>query len=359
MGIVLVLSECVVDKFGEDPETGKLGGNGFFVAKALAALCGRYGANTPGSHDVYYIAPLSNDSYGKRFYAELEASGVNLGFAERTDTASLEIEVRLDQAGQPSYRFTGQQTPKYRSSEEHLDRVLKDLIPALREKKGEVILYCGSLSSVLPPGSDNILKFAQEAKKAGVNIFYDLNTRLQVVPELQGGFGLKIYQERVAAWSKVATVMKASLEDLAATYPERVALAEQSLEPLYPVADLWHESGAKFSIFTRGEKGVCMVDKYTGQSVNSRTQRLEVKNAVGAGDHCNAGMLAALLSSSLLSDPFLPNRRSAMLSCVDAGVSAAVQHLVAQGASAPVPSVESIEPSRQVRDSQRGLSMNR
>ncbi|MFK4731275.1 PfkB family carbohydrate kinase [Agromyces mediolanus] len=272
------------------------GGSPLNVAVGLARL----GA------DVELAACLGDDERGAMVRRHAEASGVTLsrgtlGAIARTSTA----QATLAADGGASYEFA------------------LEWRPARPDVTGFDVVHTGSIAAYLEPGATTVLEAVEAAASAAL-VSFDANVRPTLIGPRAGALA------RVAAFARVAQLVKMSDEDAAWLYPGRSA--EQS------AAALAAETGA-VAIITRGAAGGLLA---TDTGVHEFPAfPVATVDTVGAGDSFMAGFLFAVVVGGLA--PALRRRTADAEPLLDAArFAAACAAITASRAGADLPSAEEV-----------------
>jgi fructokinase len=137
-------------------------------------------------------------------------------------------------------------------------------------------LHVGSISAVEPRHAEAVVAALTEARARATTSF-DPNIRPMVTPDRASV--LALVERQVA----LATIAKASEEDLAWLYPGRPI--EQSLAA-------WSRLGPRFCVATLGEQGA--VAYLDGERFSAPAPKVAVVDTVGAGDSFMSALLAAM-----------------------------------------------------------------
>lgn len=273
--VILTCGEALIDVFVEPgeglsrPAIFTAGGSPFNMALALA----RQGVSAG------FFGGLSSDGFGAMLRDILSREGVAHDLAPTVPNKTTLSIVSRDSQGHPSYDFRGTQ-----GADIALDR---DHVPAALP----VACHAVALSSyplVLEPVRAAMLGMAQLAARDRL-VSVDVNYR----PALVGDRAL--WAERFAPYEALATIMKASEEDVALAYG-----GERSAEA---AAAHWLARGAAMVLITRGERGASAFSP--GRRIDLDAPAVSVIDTVGAGDCFHAGFLAALERQDALSRPAL------------------------------------------------------
>jgi fructokinase len=258
--MILISGEALIDLI-PDPDLdarydAALGGSPFNVAIGL----GRLGAPTS------FISRLSTDGNGENLAAALARAGVDLGFAARDPKPSTLAFVMKGTARTGSrYSFYFDATAF--DGEWPFPKVW----PAQARH-----LHVGSFSAVEARHVDRVIA-ALELARGNATTSFDPNIRPMVTPDRDRVRGLV---EREVA---LATLVKASEEDLEWLYPDRAV--EDTLSG-------WARMGPRFCVATLGEKGA--VAYLGGERLQVAAPRVEVIDTVGAGDSFMSSLLSIM-----------------------------------------------------------------
>ncbi|MWD27614.1 carbohydrate kinase [Aquicoccus sp. SCR17] len=298
--MILCCGEALIDMLprhtteGEEAFAPYPGGAVFNTAVAL----GRLGARTG------YFGGLSTDLFGARLADALGASGVETGLCPRSDRPTTLAFVRLV-AGQASYAFYDENTA---------GRMLTPAdLPALPDEVAA--LFFGGISLVSEPCAESYAALLQ--REAGRRL-------MMIDPNIRPGFitDEARYRARLKAMLAGADIVKVSDEDLA-----WIAGSDDA-------GDLLSMSGAALVLVTKGADGVEATTRHHRFTVPAR--KAEVVDTVGAGDTFNAGLLAGLERTSLLSREAVRTALpEALRPAVELGAAAAAVTVSRAGANPP------------------------
>jgi len=270
--MILCAGEALIDMLprqstgGEDAFTPAVGGSVLNTAVALARLGAPAGLFTG----------LSTDLFGARLTAALEADGVDLRYAARSDRPTTLAFVALTD-GQARYAFYDENTA---------GRMLREAdLPT--DVSSAQALFFGGISLAVDPCAR-----AYEAlclRQAGrVPIMLDPNVRPGFIRDEAE------YRARLERLLGVADIVKVSDEDL------------HWLEGPGATTDVARR------MLSRGPRLVCVTEGADGATAHHAqghltvpTVPVEVVDTVGAGDTFNAGLLAGLAESGALTRGWL------------------------------------------------------
>ncbi|MDX9689104.1 MAG: hypothetical protein EOM37_06880 [Proteobacteria bacterium] len=244
-----------------------LGGSHFNGAIGAARAVKREGLDD--KIKVGFIGPISQDMFGQRFYAALQENGIVTDFVTRVPLNTTLAVVSTCPGKENDFSFYSTETAAQVTG-------TKELPQKLRDSNDGLILFLGSISTVMSPARDDWHAFCETARNHAL-CCYDLNARPSIAKDSE------TYREIVLQWAKISHIMKASDADIGWAYPDK------SMEE---IAKLWLEAGASLVIFTKGMHGSEAFAK--GVHATATTLNLIATNTVGAGDNFNAGLGIAL-----------------------------------------------------------------
>lgn len=254
-----------------------------------------------------FFCGLSTDFFGETLVEALAASGVDAGFAARSNRPTTLAFVRLVD-GQASYAFYDENTA---------GRMLTpDDLPDLGEEVGAV--FFGGISLAVEPCAEAYeVLMTREAP----------NRVTMIDPNVRPGFirDETRYRERIRRMLAAADLVKLSDEDL------HWLLGEGDL------ASKAHEIlafGPAAVFVTEGAKGVTAY--HAGDPVFVASRRVEVVDTVGAGDTFNGGVLASLHEQGVLTKSAVQSLSAeALEAAMTLGVRAAAVTVSRAGANPP------------------------
>jgi fructokinase len=257
---VMVMGEALVDLVVPPDPLGTmmvgaaLGGAPFNTAR----VCGRLDA------PVSFVGAVSDDRFGTRIVAQLDADGVDAASVQRVPEPTTLAAAEIDDRGAAAYRFYLQGT-----SAPHLTSV-----PAPGPND---IVFTGGLGLVLEPMADTITA-AILAAPADTLVIVDVNCRPLATPDPDR------FRDRVDQVLARADVVKVSDDDLAFLRPG-VAVLEAATGIV--------EQGPTVVLVTRGADGVSIVTA-TGV-VTVPVEPLgatDIVDTIGAGDAFGGGFVS-------------------------------------------------------------------
>lgn len=288
--MIVVAGENVVDLVPEDAGLLRpiLGGGPANIAVATAHL----GA------PVAMAARLGGDPFGAAFRRRLTAAGVDPRFlVQSADPSALALVTFEGADARYDFWLSGGADFNWHAAE-------------LPELDASDVLHLGSLAAFLPPGADVLAGWAARHRQVGL-VTLDPNLRPIVLADRPAALA------RLESLAATAHVVKASVEDLRAAYPEHTP--EQ-------VARRWLAGpGPALVVLTRGSAGVGLLTRTGRFEVSTPTVR--VVDTIGAGDAAMGALLATVHERGLpgvLRDPEGTLRRvcaAGTLACTRAGAS--------------------------------------
>jgi len=301
--MILCCGDALIDMLPRQTEAGEAAFAPYAGGAVLntAVALGRLG--TPAG----FFQGLSTDLFGEMLIAALHDSGVDTGYAARSDRPTTLAFVRLVD-GQATYAFYDENT-----ASRMLDiAVLPDLDDSVSA------LFFGGISLVVEPcGSAFEALAMREAPRRAV----------MLDPNIRPGFirDEAAYRARIGRMIALADIVKLSDDDL------------HWLEGPGPVADL------AAVLLDRGPKLVCITEGAQGATGFSRAgtvsvpaQKVQVVDTVGAGDTFNAGLLAGLDGAGTLTKEGLAALPlESLRAALDLGVRAAAVTVARAGANPP------------------------
>lgn len=265
--MILCCGEALIDMLPRETPAGEAafapyaGGAVFNTAIAL----GRLGA------PVGFFCPLSDDLFGVQLRAGLEASGVDHSLSPAVDRpCTLAFVTLVD--GQARYAFYDRGT------------ALRDMTRAELPELTDAVdaLFFGGISLVGDPCGAGYEALCTRAGERVVML--DPNIRPDFIRD-EGA-----YRARLEAMIARADIVKLSDEDLHWLKGDG---------PVDELAGRLHNEGPKIVIITEGANGARAF--WAGGVVHAPSRRVVVVDTVGAGDTFNAGVLASLRQSGVLS----------------------------------------------------------
>ena len=256
--MLTVIGEALVDVVhsNDAPMHAYPGGSPLNVAVGAARL----------GHKTRFIGHYGTDEHGASIAAHLSASKVQVPFeprAARTSTA----QAYIGEDGAARYEF---------DIDWSLDSYADDILALAPSCEA---LHTGSIGAMLEPGAHVVAQALTAARESAL-ISYDPNCRPTIISDRA------LAQSWAEKFAALASVVKASDEDLTWLYPDR-SLAE--------TAHAWLDLGVELMVITRGEGGPIAYTRAYPNGIEEPAYRVEVADTVGAGDSLMAALIAALL----------------------------------------------------------------
>ncbi|MDY8110553.1 carbohydrate kinase [Fulvimarina sp. 2208YS6-2-32] len=244
--------------------SGRVGGSPLNVALGIARL----------GHPAGFFTKISSDLFGRKLAAFMDQEKIDRRYSIPTDRHTTLAIVSLDETGTAVYDFYIDGTAD-RSIETHeLPGELSDVVG----------LHLASYATVTEPTASTLIALAKRESTTKF-ISYDPNIRLSIEPDVG------IWRDKVREIVPMATLVKASEEDLDMLYPGR---------PIEEVQADWLEQGAEIVVITLGGKGAKAATR-SGIRAFEDSQRITVVDTVGAGDTFQAGLIVWLMEKDRLS----------------------------------------------------------
>lgn len=259
----LICGEALYDIFvesrvgGEIPLRAVPGGSPFNVAIGMARLGAQVGL----------ASDLASDFLGNQIAAQLANEGIADLFLRRSAAVTALAFVATNEAGQPSYSFSGLEQAFYYPETEAVERA-KNTISGI---------HVGSIATVLPNSSRPLLSLVRGFADR-VLISLDPNIRLSIVPEIAA------WRQAIEGLRPFCQVVKASDEDIEILYGDTDPDA---------VCRSWLSDRTELVVLTRGARGASMFTHTAGR-VDIPPAETAVADTVGAGDSFMAALLSVL-----------------------------------------------------------------
>jgi len=301
--VIVCCGEALIDMLPEHLKDGR----GAFVpvpggaAYNTAVALGRLG------EDSGVFSGLSTDMFGQQLIRHLEDSGVSTSLCVRSPNPTTLAFVYLTD-GHAQYTFLDENTAGRMLG----SSAIVDLPTTIHA------LHFGGISLIQEPcGStfEELMKRNQERKV----ISFDPNIRPGFVVDEPA------YRERIRRMIAMSDIIKVSEEDLDWMEPG---------EQFEHIAHNWIAAGASIVTLTMGGDGARSITKVEDVTVTSK--QVQVVDTVGAGDTFNAGFLASLRLSGILSKEGLPSIDHQILrGALEYGTRAAAHTVSQAGANPP------------------------
>jgi len=303
MANITVVGEVVVDRvITGDAHVDVAGGSAANVALALV----RAGSS------VDLRARYSQDSLGQYLKRSSLTHGVSVVNSVTAKEPATLVEIDLDYAGVPHYRFKLNGAADWQWKP---DEIGKPLPP-----NTEAVII-GSLATVIEPGAHVLFNWAKSVKSESTLLCFDPNARPTALDSL-GIAGSA--RNLIAQWVAIADIVKVSDEDMAWIEPNR--------NPMEAAAD-WSTRGPKFVVLTQGSEGVAAYSEGHLVCVLPVVP-VAVVDTVGAGDTFFAWLIHGYLALSedqrqdsfSLIDVMTVANRAAAINCAQRGCNPPAHH---------------------------------
>lgn len=222
--------------------------------------------------EVEFIGVISADEFGDLARRKLSESGVSISHVLDSEKPTAIAKVSVDEEGIASYVFTIDGTATF-------DFNTAWLPDPSRAKPA--LLHIGSLATIVEPGAKELYEWAMKVGEFAP-IVYDPNVRPAYLSDRDR------YRESVEDWISIASVVKASEDDLTWLYPGTDIIA---------IAKDWITSGVHIVVVTKGAKGLMAVT--SEEVVEVPGVSVGVVDTVGAGDTVGAIISKAILDNGL------------------------------------------------------------
>jgi len=299
---IAVIGEGVIDRFVSDSGSRDvIGGSGLNTAVAMRRA---------GS-DAVWFSRLAQDANGLVLSQYAKSEGVlSTPQIIGTEPASL-VEVFLTEAGQPRYRFSLDGAVDWQWTDAELNGL---------DNSYEVI-QIGSLSAVLEPGSEKLLRKLQKLKMTTHPplITYDPNARPSAAKNDSDANRMK---SRILEMVSISDVVKVSDEDL--------SWIDSNSKP-FDTAKLWSEIGPSLVVMTKGAEGAVAFSK--GLEIASVSGiEIQVVDTVGAGDTFMAWLVHQIANKF---ECKVPSGQAAITSLIETCVEASAITCSREGCKPP------------------------
>ena len=263
-----------------------------------------------------FIGKLSNDPFGDILHAHLTRNGVDVRWLARGDEPTALAFVIPDNEGGHDFAFYGSDTAEQTLTRADIPAALPHDVTAL---------HFGSYSLML---GESALTYETLMRRESPNrvISLDPNVRPALFPNRAA------YRQRIESLLPLATLVKASAEDLAWLYPT---------EKPQDIATRWLNTGPSLIVITLGAEGAIGISGNALVSIPAL--RVDIADTVGAGDAFTSALLARLddggllhrdaldtLSADALEDALGYANQAAAIACTRVGADPPTQELLAQ-----------------------------
>lgn len=255
--MIVVTGEALVDLVlaADGSIGGHPGGGPYNVARTVARL----------EQPVSYLGRISEDAFGRRLRAELEADGVGIDAVVGTAAPTTLALAELDEHGAASYRFYVDGTSAPGLTDEDAAHALPDDVRTF---------YLGTLGLVFEPLATTLERLLGRLGE-DVLVAIDPNCRPTVIDDPPA------YRSRLRRLLGRADVVKVSEDDLAWLQP--------GVAPEEAAGDLL-AGGASVALVTLGGDGALVVTEE--ETVAVEAPSTDVVDTIGAGDAFMGAFLA-------------------------------------------------------------------
>ncbi len=255
-----------------------------------------------------FLSPISDDLYAKRLKAFLTSNDVDLSLCPQTDRNTTLAIIEKNDDGSAEYVF-------YLEGAADTGLQIAELPDPLPEHIKFV--HFGSYSTVIEPTASALKQLAKQAYGKAL-VSYDPNLRLSIQPSL------KVWKETFQHFVSLASVVKASDEDIAGLFG--VGAEDEFVEACL-------KAGSELVFITRGPEGGSAYSK-NGTEEHSRGYKVDVVDTVGAGDTFQAYLLHHL-GQSLADGSVSSIGEIDLANCLDRALKAASITCTRHGADLP------------------------
>ena len=267
--LIVVCGEALVDLFvrteadGSLDVSARLAGAPFNLAIGIARLGGR----------AALAAGFSTDMFGQSFRRHLEAEEIERYFIEIYEAPTNLVIVGRNAKGDPTYDFPIKDSADRKLNLQHLRDTSLPI----------AAITFGSYLMAFPESQQALLSVLRQRQNQSL-ICLDPNIRLGMISDPL------VWRHAFELFVPLCDIIKASEEDIEAIYPEK---------DHDQVAKHVLDQGPKLFIITRGKKDV-LAWQYNGTKLTSESQKIDVKDTVGAGDSFFAALLIHLQKCGVL-----------------------------------------------------------
>ena len=216
---------------------------------------------------------FSTDMFGQSFRRHLEAEKVKPDFIEIYDAPTNLVIVGRNAKGDPTYDFPIKDSADRKLNLQHLRDTSLPI----------AAITFGSYLMAFPESQQALLSVLRQRQNQSL-ICLDPNIRLGMISDPL------VWRHAFELFIPLCDIVKASEEDIETIYPEK---------DHDQVAKHVLDQGPKLFIITRGKKDV-LAWQYNGTKLTSESQKIDVKDTVGAGDSFFAALLIHLQKCGVL-----------------------------------------------------------
>ncbi|MDP7142825.1 MAG: PfkB family carbohydrate kinase [Alphaproteobacteria bacterium] len=271
------VGEAKVDQ-RQDSQNGRVmhlapGGSMYFGSLGAAKTLARHQMDDCRS---FYVGPVSGDMFGDIIRDDLQAAGVGMDYTRQIDCLPMISVVREDGKGGNEYSLYG------RAQSDRDPPLTADDLPQHFHEDRRFFCF-GSVATTISDDGQILKDFAERQTAQGAICLYDPNTRPTAIADRDR------YRDALERWVQAVSVVKASAEDIAFTYPD---LSEKQ------VAERWLSLGVRAVFVTGAEKGCTFYVGDAAQTIAAKTHPA-ITHTVGAGDNFNAGILVGIAQAGI------------------------------------------------------------
>lgn len=312
MAKLIGIGEAIVDIFPSNNDYTPMAGG---APLNVCACVSKFGANS------YYLGKLSTDAFGSFLFENIKNSGVKTEFISFSKKNSPLAFVHLESNGERSFSF-------YRENTADLELNRNDILSKYFNKSDILHMCSVALSNKLGKGAHR--KAIKLCKKAGGNVFFDVNVRLSLYKSE------KDCKKTIKQFLKYADVLKVSEDEL--EFLTDKADIDVAIENLFKKA-----KNAKLIFLTKGENGATVYNREL-KSISEPAFKTNVVDTTGAGDCFIGCVIYKFLENSTefsLNNKIFPlNKLNEVLKFALAGASVVISR---KGAIEAIPTLDEIE----------------
>lgn len=269
MSKIVCIGECLVDVTPtQNGYENRIGGAPYNVC-ACAVRLGVEG---------YYLGKLGGDEYASFLLEKIKENGVKTDYVSIDKSLKTALaRITLDEMGDRSFSF-------FRDNTADLNLCENDIPDDIFEK-GDILHFCSvALQNKSLMAHKKAVKLA---KSAGVVISFDVNIRQNLWDSLDECVAT------IKEFLPCADILKLSEEELDLIVGCDHGSEQDKVAQVVSIA-----SNAKLIIITKGADGAVAYDRCLNV-VYSPAQKVDVKNATGAGDNFIGAILVKLISDKI------------------------------------------------------------
>lgn len=269
MSKIVCIGECLVDVTPtQNGHENRIGGAPYNVC-ACAVRLGVEG---------YYLGKLGGDEYASFLLEKIKENGVKTDYISIDKSLKTALaRITLDESGDRSFSFFRENTADLNLCENDIPDGIFD--------KGDILHFC----SVALQNKTLMAhkKAVNLAKSASVVISFDVNIRQNLWDSLDECVAT------IKEFLPCADILKLSEEELDLIVGCNFGSEQDKVAQVASIA-----SNAKLIIITKGADGAVAYDRCLN-AVYSPAEKVDVKNATGAGDNFIGAILTKLISDKI------------------------------------------------------------